>query len=103
MVWTSLKKFCDQHYPEQKFRNDSQRKAFVIKKGLQIQKDENGKEGVAVCKDGDSDTKEIRIGKRLSATKTKEFEYGEDHDKNDIAAQNAKNAAGLTVNVNTKD
>ena len=104
LVWTSLKKFCDSNYPEQKFRNDQQRKAFVLKKGLKIQKDEHGVEGIATSKEGTSDTKEIRVGKRLSASKIKQLNFGgEDADKAEMNIQNEKNKAGLTVNSNAKD
>lgn len=103
MTWMSLKKFCDTNYPDTKFKNDSQRKAFVVKKGLTIQKDEDGRDGIAVAAEGDTDTKQIRVGKRLSASKIKRLQYEEDADKNEIQAQNLKNASNLKVNVNTKD
>ncbi len=104
LVWTSLKKFCDGNYPDQKFRNDQQRKAFVLKKGLKIQKDEHGVEGIATAKEGTSDTKEIRVGKRLSASKIKQLDFGgEDADKAEMNQQNEKNKAGLQVHSNAKD
>lgn len=103
MVWHSLKKFCDDSYPEMKFKTDEARKKYVIKKGLKVQKDEHGREGVAMAKDGADDTKEIRVGKRLSASKLKRFSYGEDADRNEMAAQHLKNSSNLKVAVNTKD
>lgn len=103
VTWTSLKKFCDEHYPDLKFKNDDARKKHCIKKGLEIQRDDEGRDGIAVSKAGDADTKEIRVGKRLSATKVKSMKYAEDVDKNELAAQHSKNAANLKVNTNSKD
>ena len=86
-----------------KFKTDEARKKYVVKKGLKVQKDEHGREGVAMAKDGADDTKEIRVGKRLSASKLKRFSYGEDADRNEMAAQHLKNSSNLKVAVNTKD
>lgn len=86
-----------------KFKNDDARKKHCIKKGLEIQRDDEGRDGIAVSKAGDADTKEIRVGKRLSATKVKSMKYAEDVDKNELAAQHSKNAANLKVNTNSKD
>ena len=68
-----------------KFKNDDARKKHCIKKGLEIQRDDEGRDGIAVSKAGDADTKEIRVGKRLSATKVKSMKYAEDVDKNELA------------------
>ncbi|CAJ1372605.1 unnamed protein product [Effrenium voratum] len=65
LTWQSLKRFCDLNFASKKFKNDQQRKAFLLKQNIRLQKDERGVEGVAVAKDGASDEKEIKIGKRL--------------------------------------
>ena len=103
MTWTSLKKFCEQNYPDLKFKSDDARRKHCLKKGLKIQKDDEGREGIAVARDGDADTKEIRVGKRMSASKLKQMDYGEDPDKGEVAAQLAKNTSGLKITMNSKD
>lgn len=105
MVWVSLRKFCDTHFPSMKFKNDSQRKAHLLKRGIKIQPDESGVDGVAVPKDGpDAEQKEIRVGKRLSATKIKQMNFGgEDYDRQELLAQQAKHSKGLGVECNSKD
>ena len=60
-TWQSLKAFCNKEFPKKVFKSDNARKAWVLKKGLRLQKDERGTEGVAIPK---SDEKEIRLGKR---------------------------------------
>lgn len=87
-----------------KFRSDAQRRAYVEKKGLSIQNDEDGCPGVAVPKAGaDGEEKEIRVGKRLSANKVKTFAYGEEFDRDELRAQNAKNKSNLKVERNSKE
>ena len=105
MVWTSLQKFCSQNFPSHKFKSDAARKAFLEKRGVVLQNDENGIPGVAVPKEGDGDLeqKEIRIGKRLSATKVKQMTYDEDIDRGVLNAQHNKNAGNLRVQSNSKD
>lgn len=103
MTWSSLKKFCDDHFPDMNFKNDESRKKHCIKKGLKIQKDDEGREGIAVAKDGDSESKEIRVGKRISASKVKQMDYGDDGDKNEISGQHAKHSSKLKVQMNSKD
>ncbi len=74
----------------------------MLKKGLKLQKDENGVDGIATPKNGDSETKEIRVGKRLSASKIKNMDFGDDPDKNELNAQMEKNRSGLAVTANSK-
>ncbi len=59
-------------------------------------------EGIATPKDGSTDTKEIRVGKRLSASKIKNMDFGDDPDKAELNAQNEKNKSGLSVTANSK-
>ena len=106
LVWKSLKKFCDERFPEQKFKNDAQRRSFLIKSGIKLQKDDTGREGVATPKSGEGgEEKEIKVGKRLAASKIKLMDYGDgtDFKKSDIADAHAKNAAGLHVAANDED
>ena len=79
-----------------------QRRQFLLKEGVKLQLDDAGREGVAVAKD-DGDEKEIRLGKRLAASKVKQFDYGADASKEDVKKQMDKNSAGLSVSGNTKD
>lgn len=75
-----MKRFCDENFPDEKFRNDSTRKQFLLKRGFKLQKDDTGIEGVAVPKEGHgdgNDEKEIKIGKRLSASKVRVEDWGE--------------------------
>ena len=104
MTWKSLKKFCDENFSDVKFKSDDARKKFLGKKGITIQRDDQGRDGVAVAKDGDSDTKEIRVGKRLSATKVKSMEYSDEAEaRSSMAAQHDKHIAKLNVHMNSKD
>ena len=106
LVWKSLKKFCDERYPEQKFRNDAQRRSFLVKAGVKLQKDDTGREGVATPKSGEGgEEKEIKVGKRLAASKIKLLDYGDGSDfkKGDISDAHAKNASGLRVAANDED
>jgi len=84
-----------------KFRNDQARKSHVLKKGLKIQRDENGIDGIAEKVD-DSESKEIRVGKRISASKLKNMEFGEDADRDQINSLNEKNKQNLAVSTNSK-
>jgi hypothetical protein len=101
-VWQSLKKFSDTNYPDKQFRNDAARKQYLMKKGVKIQPDDQGHDGVAVAKEGEEE-KEIRMGKRLAASKLRQFDYGSEPNKEDLKKQMEKNSAGLTVSGNTKD
>ncbi len=102
MVWQSFKRFCDINFPDQKFKNDAQRRAFLLKKELKFQKDDRNVEGVCVPKSGvDMDEeKEIKIGKRLSASKLKQEDYGDGtgFSKEQREAAHLKNSALLAVN-----
>ena len=104
MTWQSLKRFCDLRHPEQKFRNDSQRKAFLVRNGVRLQKDEQGREGVVVTKSGEAagEEKEIKVGKRLSAAKIRQLDYGDGSDfkKEDVSEAHDKNARGLQITAN---
>ena len=84
-----------------KFRNDQARKSHVLKKGLKLQRDENGIDGIAVAVD-DSESKEIRVGKRISASKLKNMDFGEDPDRDQINSLNEKNKQNLNVSTNSK-
>lgn len=68
---------------------------------MKLQEDDQGIEGVAVAKEGDEE-KEIRMGKRLAASKLRQFDFGSDPNKQDLTKQMEKNKAGLSVNANTK-
>lgn len=74
MKWQSLKRFCDENFPEMRFKNDVQRKAF--KKDIRPQKDDQGVEEVVQLRDGE-DEKEIKVGKRLSAAKIRQADFGD--------------------------
>ena len=102
MIWFSLKRFTDSRFPEQS--NDAQRRAFLIRKGIALQKDENGVEGVAVPKGGGAE-KEIKVGRRMSASKLKQQNLGDgaDYSKEEIADLRAKNSAGLKVASNSEE
>ncbi|OLQ14908.1 hypothetical protein AK812_SmicGene907 [Symbiodinium microadriaticum] len=100
LTWRSLKKFTDTEFPDQQFKNDSMRRAFLVRRGYKIQKDENGKEGVAIG--GEGEEKQIKIGKRLASSKLKQEELPEDISKEQVAAMRAKNAAGLAIAMNDK-
>ncbi|CAE7840031.1 unnamed protein product [Symbiodinium sp. CCMP2592] len=104
MTWRSVKKFCDDEYPSMTFRNDSQRKAFIVRQGFRLQADDKGVEGVVTAKDAD-DLKEIKVGKRLAASKirTQDLEDASDYSREQIAAMQAKNAAGLAIQMNEED
>ena len=54
---------------------------------------------------GEDQEKEIKIGRRVSAGKIKQEDLGDgsEYSKEDVAALRAKNAKGLTMNVNTQD
>ena len=54
---------------------------------------------------GEDQEKEIKIGRRVSAGKIKREDLGDGsaYSKEDVAALRAKNAKGLTMNVNTQD
>ena len=99
-----MKKFCDSHYGEIKFKNDAQRRAHLVRKGVKLQRDESGTEGVCVAANGD-DEKQIKVGKRLSATKARQMDLGEpgEYTKAEIADLHEKNASKLKVQANSKD
>ena len=99
--WRSLKSFCDKEYPNKVFKSDNARKAFLLKKGLRLQKDEDGVEGVAIPKD---DEKEIRLGKKLSASKIRQSDFGDGSEfgKDAIDQSHQKNSSGLTVSASSK-
>lgn len=98
----SLKRFCETNYPNVSFKTDKQRKEYVEKRGLVIQKDDNGRDGIAVSRD-DDECKEIRVGKRLSASKLKRMEYDELASKDEINNQHDKNSLKLNIKMNSKD
>lgn len=103
MTWYSLKRFYDERYPSQKFKNDQQRKSFCLKRGLKLQPDERGVEGIAVPKNGD-DEKELKVGKRISASRLKQEDHGSEYDKEAVKANHAKNVANsCNVQVNSQD
>lgn len=101
-----MKRFCDLNFPTEKFKNDAQRKAFLLKKNVKLQKDEHGVEGVAVAKEGDAkpgEEKEIKIGKRMSADKIRREDYGDGvdtRDQRDTSHQRMLNA--LVVHGNSQ-
>ena len=102
MKWQSLKRLCDQNFPDKKFRNDTARRAFLVKKGVKLQKDNTGVEGVAVPKDDSHhEEKEIKIGKRLAASKIRQADYGEDASKSAVKEAHQANSRGLVINNNT--
>lgn len=104
LTWYSLKRFCDEKFPSQKFKNDQQRKTFCLKKGLKLQKDDLGVEGIAVPKEGDGDKKELKIGKRISASRLKQEDHGSDFNRDAVKATHAKNTAdACAVQLNSKD
>lgn len=66
------------NYPDQKFKNDAQRKQFLLKRDIRLQKDEHGVEGVAIARDGaGEEEKEIKVGKRLSANRIRQEDWGD--------------------------
>ena len=77
------------------------RRAFLLKKNMKFQKDDRGVEGVCVPKSGVDmeDEKEIKIGKRLSASKLKQEDYGDGSgfSKEQREAAHRKNSALLAV------
>jgi len=103
MKWQSLKRFCDENFPEMKFKNDVQRKAFLVKKDIRLQKDDKGVEGVVQLRDGE-DEKEIKVGKRLSAAKIRQADFGDgsEFDRETRENYHQKNSKGLTVASNTQ-
>lgn len=103
MKWQTMKAFCDENFPGQKFK-DAQRKSFLVKRGLRIQKDEKGIEGVAMAKDGQEGTKEIKVGKRFSAAKIRQEDFGDgtDFSKEAREAAHIKNTRNLNVQSNSK-
>ena len=104
-VWTSVKKFCDDNYPKMSFRNDAARKAHLLRHNIRLQKDENGVEGVCIPKAGSEDTKEIKVGKRMAASKIKQQDLGDgsDYGREQIKALQASNAKHLKVESNKQD
>ncbi|CAE7939875.1 unnamed protein product, partial [Symbiodinium necroappetens] len=102
-VWRSLKAFCDAEYATMSFKNDMQRRAFLLRSGIKLQKDDRGVEGVAVPKDDNgSESKEIKIGKRLSAAKVRQQDMSEGYSKEAIKEQQRKNAQNLVVSSSTQ-
>ena len=101
-VWHSLKRFCDDNFPNSTFRNDAQRKAYLLRQGIALQPDENGVEGVAVAKSGNDDQKEIKIGKRLAASKMRQEDVSE-LGRDEIDKIRKKNEQGLNVAAPTQD
>ena len=79
MIWFSLKRFTDSRFPEQSFKNDAQRRAGA--------------------------EKEIKVGRRMSASKLKQQNLGDgtDYSKEEIAGLRAKNSAGLKVATNSEE
>lgn len=104
LKWQSFKRFCDEQFPDVKFKNDVQRRAFLVKKGLKFQKDEKGVEGVVTPKHGE-DEKEIKVGKRLSADKIKQEDFGDGSEfgREQREAAHLKNASGLAIQSNSQD
>lgn len=96
-----MKKFCDREFPDQKFRNDTARKQFLLNKGLRLQKDDKGVYGVVQAKEGHEDSKEIRIGKRLSSSKIKQENFS-DRGREERDAAHRKNSQNLHVQSNSK-
>ena len=88
-----------------KFKNDMARRSFLLKRGIKLQKDDAGQDGVCVPKEGHGeDEKEVRVGKRLSSSKIRQEDFSDDHfTKEQREAARAKNSAGLTVAANSKD
>ena len=89
-----------------KFKNDAQRRSFLLKKNLKFQKDDKGVEGVCVPKNGNGDDeKEIKVGKRLSSSKIRQEDYGDgsEFSKDQLQAAKAKNSAGLAVQAVSQD
>ena len=104
-IWQSLEKFCDDNFADVKFRNDSMRKAFLVRKGIQIQQDDKGRDEVCTPKSGSAEEKEIKIGKRLAASKVRQMDCGDgsDFSRSEIAELHEKQRKGLKVNANSKD
>lgn len=89
-----------------KFKNDAQRRSFLLKKNLKFQKDDKGVEGVCVPKNGNGDDeKEIKVGKRLSSSKIRQEDYGDgsEFSKDQLQMAQAKNSAGLAVQAVSQD
>ena len=100
-VWQSLKRFCDQNFPNQAFRSDAQRKSFLESKNIKIQLDDLGRDGVAVPKHGDPDQKEIKVGRRLASSKLKQEDVSE-LSKDEREKIKMKNEKGLAVASNNQ-
>ena len=107
MKWQSLKRFCDLNFPDITFKNDAMRRQHVLKKGLKIQKDDKGADGVCIPKEGDAnpdEEKEMRVGKRLEASKLRQEDWGDGAGtKEQREANHARNSAGLAVESNRQD
>ena len=106
MTWQSFKRFCDLNFPDMKFKNDAQRRSFLLKKNMKFQKDDKGVEGVCVPKNGNGDDeKEIKVGKRLSSSKIRQEDYGDgsEFSKDQLQMAQAKNSAGLAVQAVSQD
>lgn len=104
LLWRTLKSFCEEHYPDKKFKGDAARKQFLEQRGVMLQKDEHGELGVATPKDGKADQKEIRVGKRIAASKLKIHDYGDGSGcREDLERQMMKNKANLGVKSNSQD
>lgn len=101
-----MKRFCDLNFPEVKFANDVSRRAFLVKKNIRLQKDDKGAEGVCVPKAGadPDEEKEIKIGKRLSASKIRQEDFGDGSgfSREQRESAHAKNSAGLMVQSNSQ-
>ena len=99
-----MKSFCDEEFPDKKFKGDAARKQFLEQKGVRLQKDELGELGVAIPKDGKANQKEIRVGTRVGASNLKIHDYGDGTgNKEDFERQMEKNRSNLGVRSNSKD
>lgn len=75
-----------------------------MKRGIKLQKDENGIEGVATPKHNTNEgEKEIKVGKRLAASKLRQFDYGDNPSKSAVKEEHKNNCRNLTVNTNAQE